>query len=78
MFRAYILRMMFTKSHLDGSKGVAPELIFASCGHDVLASGSYTTLDGGLSLKFPFAGSEQQSSFERLSEEWDIDFTHRC
>lgn len=58
-------------------KGAASELIFASCGYDILTSGSHTTLDGRLSLKILIARSEEQSSSERFSEEWDINFTDR-
>lgn len=74
----FVLRIMFSKSRCDGSEGVTSELIFTSCGYDILASGSYTTLDGSLSLKIPIVGPQQQSSFERVQEECDIDFTNRC
>ena len=73
-----VVRITFSKRQCDCSEGMASELIFTSCGYDILASGSHTTLDGSLSLKIPIAGPEQQSSFERVQEEWDIDFTDRC
>ena len=57
-FPTCMLHIMSSQSHCDGSEEVASGLILASCGYDILASGSNTTLDRGLSLRLPIAASE--------------------